>query len=563
MNSSEIRTMKTKSSPRPVPARRPAHEGGFLDLRVIALLTSVSGVFLLALGGFVTANPSKGDGRALGAHSNRPDTPRAPSSSQLTGRTFARVTPEGVITENLFGSGQKDLARATRLLRSSTWQTPERFVLPPLGNTLWLVDDENAIADGVAIDANDVWGAWTLQGARLSAYPILGDGTPDFEFSSFDSGNSGVASAKGADRMAYLESNAAGTDFRVHGFKSTSGGVTDWSFPFPVSDPNLPATSKKVAVSYDGSTVASVVSDSVTQNSTLYVFEADTGAVRSSWTDPLRMDAVDLIDDGSIALVTQDNLAVLVDTSNGNTLFSVAGSGAGNIFYRISGDGSVFVTGGFNFDVYKYDGTTYQRVIHFTRPSSWFGGAAIVSRDGSTVGSFAGNYANNWLTGEVFLFDVASAQMIGSYPVSGTGQYQGTPVGAESNDNGTVMAFASWGTEFHDWPEVMVFNRNVDLIGAINFPGTAFGVDVSTDGQYVVGGSKAVHANQFGSGGRIELIQPQPQPTPTPTPTTTPSPTVTPTATATTTPTPTPTTTPRATPLPRPRPSPHPRPTPP
>ncbi len=542
--------MKKKSNLQAVPACLPAREGGFFNLRVsIGLLTVVAGLLFVL---FATANPSKGGGRGFGARSNGP-TPSRPSSGQLTGRTFARVTPNGVITENLLGSERQDPTRATS----------ERFVLGPLGNTLWQVDDLNAIADGVAIDANDVWGAWTLQGARLSAYPIGGDGTPDFEFSSFGSGNSGVASAKGADRMAYMESNAAGTDFRVHGFKSTSGGVPDWSFPFPVSDPNLPASSKKVAVSYDGSTVASVVSDSVTQNSTLYVFEADTGAVRSSWTDPLRMDAVDLTDDGSIALVTQDNLAVLVDTSNGNTLFSVAGSGAGNIFYRISGDGSVFVTGGFNFDVYKYDGTTYQRVIHFTRPSSWFGGAAIVSRDGSTVGSFAGNYANNWLTGEVFLFDVASAQMIGSYPVSGTGQYQGTPVGAESNDNGTVMAFASWGTEFHDWPEVMVFNRNVDLIGAINFPGSAFGVDVSTDGQYVVGGSKAVHANQFGSGGRIELIQLQPQPTPTPTPTTTPSPTVTPTATATTTPTATPTTTPRATPLPRPRPSPHPRPTPP
>ena len=204
-------------------------------------------------------------------------------------------------------------------------------------------------------------------------------------------------------------------------------------------------------------------------------------------------------------------------------MFSVAGTGAGNIFYRISGDGNVFVTYGFALDVYKFDGTTYQRVIHFTQANNWFGGASIVSRDGSTVGSFAGNYANNWLTGEVDLFDVASAQMIGSYPVSGTGQYQGTPVGAESNDNGTVMAFASWGTEFHDWPEVMVFNRNVELIGAIDFPGSAFGVDVSADGQYVVGGSKAVHANQFGSGGRIELIQLQPQPTPTPSPTATPT----------------------------------------
>src|SRR5206468_6545212 len=130
-------------------------------------------------------------------------------------------------------------------------------------------------------------------------------------------------------------------------------------------DPNLPASSRKVAVSYDGSTVAAVVSDAVTQNSTLYVFDADTGAVRLSWTDPLRMNAVDLTDDGSIALVTQDNLAALVDTSSGSVLFSVTGSGAGNIFYRISGDGNVFVTGGFNLDVYKFDGTTYQRVIHF------------------------------------------------------------------------------------------------------------------------------------------------------------------------------------------------------
>ena len=88
--------------------------------------------------------------------------------------------------------------------------------------------------------------------------------------------------------------------------------------------------------------------------------------------------------------------------------------------------------------------------------------------------------------------------------------------------------------QFHDWPEVMVFNRNVQLIGQIDFPGSAFSVDVSSDGQYVVGGSKAVHANQFGSGGRIELIQLQASPTPTPTPSATPSPT--PTATPRSTP---------------------------
>jgi hypothetical protein len=342
--------------------------------------------------------------------------------------------------------------------------------------------------------------------------------------------------------MGFLESNAAGSDFRLHGFTSNSNGTPDWSFQFPESDPNLPASSKRLAVSYDGSTIAAVVSDEpTTQTSKLYVFDANTGAVRLTRTDPLRMDAVDLTDNGSIALVTQDNLAALVDTSSGNILFSVAGSGAGNIFYRISGDGSVFVVGGFSFDVYQYDGTTYQRVIHFTRANSWFGGASSVSRDGSTVGTFAGDFANGWLSGEVFLFDVASRAMLGSYPVTGSGSFQGTPIGADSSDDGSVMAFASWGTEFHDWPEVMVFNRNVELIGQINFPGSAFGVDVSGDGRYVVGGAKAVHANQFGSGGRIELIQLQATPTPTPTPTSTPTPTPTPTPTATPTATPTPT----------------------
>src|SRR5262245_21099043 len=429
-------------------------------------------------------------------------------SNVVAARTIMRLTANGALSDHNVESNVAHIA--TRSFQSRLNR--------PSGNTLWTVDDPNAIADGVAIDAKNVWTAWTLSGARLSIYPISGNGTESWHFSSFNSGNSGVAAAKGTDRLGFMESNAAGNDFRQHGFTSNSNGTPDWSFPYPVSDPNLPANSRKVATSRDGSAIAAVVSDSVTQDSTLYVFDATTGAVRLSWTDPLRMDGVELVDNGSIALVTQDNRAALVDTSTGNILFSVAGSGAGNIFYRVSGDGQVFVVGGFSFDVYAFNGTTYIRVIHFSQTNFWFGGACAVSRDGSTAGTFASNFANNWLNGVVYLFDVASGNMLGSYPVSGTGMYQGTPVGAGSNDDGSVMAFASWGTQFHDWPEVMVFNRNVQLIGQIDFPGSAFSVDVSNDGQYVVGGSKAVHANQFGSGGRIELIQLQASPTPTPTP---------------------------------------------
>ena len=156
----------------------------------------------------------------------------------------------------------------------------------------------------------------------MSLYPIMGNGTPAWSFSSFNSGNSGVAASKADNRAGFMESNAAGNDFRQHGFTSNSNGTPDWSFQYPVSDSNLPASSRKVAASRDGSTIAAVVSDSVTQNSTLYVFNASTGAVTLAWTDPLRMDGVDLTDNGSTALVTQDNRAVVLDTATATATFT-------------------------------------------------------------------------------------------------------------------------------------------------------------------------------------------------------------------------------------------------
>src|SRR6266403_271438 len=401
--------MKTKHTTQPA----------LRNLRILTGLFSVATLALVAL--FAAANATT-RGEAV-------------RTAGVTRRAFMRGTPQGVIQSPSAHSGNLQRPPAgPRMI--------ETRMLEPLGNTVWHYDDTTAIADGVSIDANNVWGAWLLSGARLTIHAITGNGTPAWSFSSFGSGNSGVAAAKGADRSGFMESNAAGNDFRQHGFRSTSNGTPDWSFPYPVSDPNLPASSRKVATSRDGSTIAAVVSDSVSQNQTLYVFDATTGAVRLSWTDPLRMDAVALTDNGSIALVTQDNQATLIDTGTGNIVFSVAGSGAGLIYYPISGDGGVFAMGGFNFDVYAFNGTTYNRVVHYTQANSWVGGASAVSRDGSTVGTFAGDYANGWLTGVVFLFDVASGNMLGSYPVSGTGSYSGTPIGADSSDNGSVMAFA-------------------------------------------------------------------------------------------------------------------------
>src|SRR5438309_1206492 len=102
--------MKKKSNPQPRPACLPAREGGFFNLRVsIGLLTVVAGLLFVL---FATANPSKGGGRGFGARSNGP-TPSRPSSGQLTGRTFARVTPSGIITERLLAEPRLPMARMT------------------------------------------------------------------------------------------------------------------------------------------------------------------------------------------------------------------------------------------------------------------------------------------------------------------------------------------------------------------------------------------------------------------------------------------------------------------
>src|SRR4029453_6083070 len=112
----------------------------------ISLLTVAAGCSLLALVGFVSANPSRG----------------GQSNNRLEARTVAQVTHDGVIIEYVPGDDGQSVATALRRRavlsnnaktprhsEAATTFAPEGPVLQPLGNTLWLGDDENAIADGV------------------------------------------------------------------------------------------------------------------------------------------------------------------------------------------------------------------------------------------------------------------------------------------------------------------------------------------------------------------------------------------------------------------------------
>src|SRR5262249_12407868 len=130
-------------------------------------------------------------------------------SSTVAARTSMRVTSDGAIPAYQMRSKLAPLAI----------QSSESHLMRPFGNTLWTVKDQNTIAHRVSTDANNVWTAWTLTGARLSIYPINGNGTEAWHFSSFNNGNTGVAAAKGTDRLGFMESNAApANDFRQQSF---------------------------------------------------------------------------------------------------------------------------------------------------------------------------------------------------------------------------------------------------------------------------------------------------------------------------------------------------------
>lgn len=378
----------------------------------------------------------------------------------------------------------------------------------------WRVHDDVATPVCVSIDHpyarnGRVWTAWNFNTPRLSSYPVWGDGTPQFEFPS-SHGLGCVVSAKGADRVLF------GIWSRIYAFNSWSE-TPEWSFTFPAGV----TASRSFAISHDGSTAAVVgrVSEEREIVHTLYIFNAETGEVINSdysWTVPSPnppQGAVELTDDGSLAIIGEfPGVATVIDTQSGRPVFQTTGSGNGDastLRYKISGDGRVLVVGGFRLDVYRFNERTgtYEQIIAFSLPNTnWFGKASNVSRDGSTVGVLTRIDGSQSLEVEAFLFDVKTASLIGSYSPPAGSVGEGQPRRAASSDDGSVWAFASWGTHDQAWPEVMVFNRDVELIGELNHHGSANSVDVSFDGRFVAATFRNEPAPLPSVGGHLQLM---------------------------------------------------------
>lgn len=369
---------------------------------------------------------------------------------------------------------------------------------PRGGNLLWSFVDGASITESVALgDAgNESWVAHALNDERISKFTTTGTGTPDF-FYSLLAENPGVigidAAANGS--LCAVISWASGSTIRVRAFSATGGNTPLWTYTFDASYNN--SGKRAIAVSADGSRVAFGAYDGT---KTFLVQTDAAGNVLNTALFDGFSSGIEMSADGSRILVTNGAVARLYDAATMTEVYNLPVSGSGG-YARISADGTAIADGGFNLRAAREISGTWQVVHNGSGSQSWFGAVAL-SGDGTTLFSLSHNYAAGYLPNEHRVIDLLTGTVLATSSYTGTGSFQNSVVKAEANADGTIFACASWGDEGNTQPEVRIYDRDLNLIGSIDTPGSPFELDMSPDGQYVLVGSKAVHANTFGNGGR-------------------------------------------------------------
>ena len=372
------------------------------------------------------------------------------------------------------------------------------------GEVLWTYSHATSVPQSAALcaEGGTAWVAQWNVSERLQRFAITGEGVPDLEVPAGADSDPCVAAAEEADLAAFLDTEPT---LVLKAFKSTSPDPI-WTYPYPDNYDVSSTTYRGVSVSRDGNVVACYAKDSVAGVSEVRFFDGATGATINFWKFQGTLTALDLTDDGSLCLVTQSSVGIVLDVASATEIFQAPGSGGGNTFHRISGDGSVIALGGFRLEVYTWDGTTYNRVLNYNPSQSWFGRGIAISSDGNTVGASSYKYST-YLDTFTRIWDIPSLTMLGEYSVSGGGGYQDVMIAAEMSSDGSVFAVGFWGTEDNAHPELMVFDRNVNVIGGVDTPGSVYALDLTRNGVYALAGAKAVHANVFGAGCTVNTYQ--------------------------------------------------------
>jgi hypothetical protein len=290
--------------------------------------------------------------------------------------------------------------------------------------------------------------------------------------------------------------------------KYTSDSPTaDWSYTFA---PIINAGSN-VGISRDGSTIVAAIYNNNLNQIEIAAFGPSSNVPASYTIVPVAvndyMRGFDLSADGSTLYFSAGVTAHIFDVATATDIFSTS-IGASFDSHAISGDGSVFAYGNFGFmSVWERSGTTYINThTQFIPGGSNYVAEIDISDDSSTI-AYGVTFYSNYLTTTVEALDVATKTVTMSHTATGSGASQNIISDVSISADGQRFAVGRWGDDQGQVNEVDVYARSVNTpILSANLPGSVFDLEISADGQRVVSGSKAVHANTFGNGGRINLL---------------------------------------------------------
>jgi len=406
----------------------------------------------------------------------------------------------------LAGSVQAQLARQVQVIdahgarfeaQTGPWQPAPAGPLPAArGVILWHFNDPAGIIESCVLSdlTLETWLGINLNNQRVAYFYTTGDGTPVWDFPYAAPNLVSVASAETASLGAVLI--VRGGRVVVHGFLGSDGTAPLWDYEF---DPLYGGAAHfGLDVAADGSLVAAVAFQTESPfHSKLVILDGTTGEVLNELAFETGVRAVELSDDGSRLVLTAGAMALIYETATLTELYTFSVSGAGGIA-RISRNGEVVAAGGFNARAFRDTGAGWVQVFSQQESTQWYGAMAI-SGDGNTLFAGSRNYTNEIIT--LRIIDLVAGTELSRYVSTPSGQYQDVVTRAEVSQDGSVIAVATWGQETRPHPEVMVFDREGNLIGEIAMPGSAWTVDLSADGRYVIASGKNVHANQFGNGG--------------------------------------------------------------
>jgi len=264
---------------------------------------------------------------------------------------------------------------------------------------------------------------------------------------------------------------------------------------------------RALAISRDGSTLVVGANDSKSKLK-IFVFDSSTPPPETLWTKEMVgqqwdcVEGVDLTDDGSLILITTYYDFYVLKREDGSLIKK--GENYGEVPAQISGDGSYLVSGDFEGRITVYhwneENQDYDTLWTYDAGDCWVT-ALDISDDGSTIMAGTFDYTN-LPNSKVLIFNIISNVPLWEYK-----NYGDLVSDVSLTLNGFRGVAVSWGDRENLLYDLTIFNRESSSpLFSLSSPGSFFSAEISGDGNYVIAGSKLVHARTLGRGGTLYFI---------------------------------------------------------